>query len=119
MPPQDEAQRQPGKPGPPVEWGPCSRLGRKETGRKSCGSGCWRASGRASPSPTGELRRGPPQGMGADWPRGPSQRAVGAALPGRAAALRPQKCRILATPGGGMAQLFFVFWVFFCSPEAG
>lgn len=44
----------PGKEECPVEQGPLSFLGRKETVRRMSGSGCWRVSGRASPSPIGK-----------------------------------------------------------------
>lgn len=37
-----------------MELGPCSFPGRKETGRRMSGSGCWRMIGRASPSPIGK-----------------------------------------------------------------
>lgn len=43
--------------------------------------------------------------------RGWSWGAVGAALPAGTAALRPQKCRVLATQGGVTAQLFFFFFL--------
>lgn len=44
----------PGKEGYPVPQGPPSFPGKKETGHRMSGSGCWRVSGRASPSPIGK-----------------------------------------------------------------
>lgn len=44
----------PGKEGCPVQQGPLSFLGKKETGHRMSGSGCWRVSVRASPSPIGK-----------------------------------------------------------------
>lgn len=106
----------PGKEGPPAERGRCSFPGRKETGRRMSGSGCWRVSGRASPSPIGKHRRCRPGGhRGAIV--GMAVFAVGRKQMGLFAPVllilnvgrsRPQKCPVLATPPVRvMVELFF------------